>query len=94
MRRAVQIVVDGIIGRDHSPIQSKGFPGIRIDIKSREVTTGDIDPNTMPFLEDVGRAERFNRKEINFPRLHQLLSLRRIPIPSSNDSVGQVHLKP
>ena len=47
----------------------------------------------MPLLEDVGRAEGFDRKEIDFTRLHQFLALCRIPVPGSDDSVGQVHLK-
>ena len=86
-------MVDGIIGFDRSSIQSKGFPGVRIDIKSGEVAAGNIDPNTMSLLEDVRRAEWFDRKEIDFTRRHQLLGLRRIPVPGSDDSVGQVHLK-
>ena len=88
------IMVDGIIGFDRSSIQSKGFPGVRINIKSGEVAAGDIDPNTMSLLEDIGRAECFDSKEIDFTRLHQLLPLRGIPVSGSDDSVGQVHLKP
>ena len=94
MRRMTQIMVDGIIGFDRSSIQSKGFAGVRINIKSGEIAAGNIDPNTMSPFKDVRRCEWFDSKEINFTRLHQLLSAWRIPVSSPEDSVGQVHLKP
>lgn len=93
MRRMTLIMVDGIIGFDRSSIQSKGFPGVWINIKSGEVAAGNIDPDTMSLLEDVCRSEGLDRKEIDFTWLHQLLLLRRISVAGSDDSVGQVHLK-
>ncbi len=92
--RAHGIVVDRLVRFDLSAVQSEGFAGVRIDIKTREVAAGDIDPDTVAFLEDVGRWERFDQELIGLAGLHELLLLRRVPVPCPKDAIGDVHLIP
>ena len=61
--------------------------GVRITIELGEIATGNLHLNAMSLLKYVARRPQVNRVLVHFIWRQQLLFLKRIPVPCSDDPV-------
>ena len=53
------IVIDVLSAVHHPPVVAQRVASVGIDVKPRIIAAGDVDPDTVSFLENVrGRVER------------------------------------
>ena len=86
----ISIVVEGIAGNGSTSIKSNRFTGIGINVETREVTTSNIEANTMALFEQVAGGIEADLKLIYLSGLHQLALPAIIAVSSAQDTIGQV----
>src|SRR4051812_12330653 len=92
-RGTVVIMVNRVDRRDPAPVVIKGFACVRVDIETREIAAGNVDPDAVPLLEDVGGRIKLDREGIDRAWRHQLFLLERVAKPGAHNTVFEVEVE-
>jgi hypothetical protein len=87
------IVINGVQSLHRSPVVIERFTCVRVQIEAGEITPGDINADSVTFLEDVGRRVEANLEQINFSRLHQFLFGTGVAKSCPHDTVSDVQIE-
>ena len=66
-------MIDRLHGRMHVRIHAEGVSGIRITIKVRKITAGNIYPDTVSFLKYIACGPQINGIFIHFTGFYKQL---------------------
>ena len=83
-------MVNGISGNGSCSVHADRFAGVRVDIKTGKVTAGDIQPEAMPFFEQVAGGIKADIQPVHFSWLHRFAALTTFPVPGAEDTVRQI----
>jgi hypothetical protein len=68
------------MGNLHSGSGGDAIAGVQVAVKAQEFETGCLDPQPMPFFENVTGGSQLDAKFIHFARLQKINLLKAAPI--------------
>jgi hypothetical protein len=77
------VMQDGLFGGGELGVRAERMPGVWISIESREVAAGNLDPDSMPGMEEVGCYPKVNFEPFRFAWFEKCLLVAALAITSA-----------
>ena len=95
LRWMAGIVIDRVVGRIHAPVVAERVAGVGIDVEPRIIAARYVDPDAVPFLEDIGGRIERDRDRDDVARVQRRgLVVEPFAVTGAQDRVAQVEVKP